>query len=341
MSKGVGVSIVLVLYKNLRELKKCLESIKGSNYKNYEIIIVDNLGHKNLSFIKGFKKIKIISMNYNSGYSEGNNVGIRNSKGKYVLVMNPDIAINKNSLFYLVKFMEKNKDVVLCQPKILLSTNKSKINTDGNKAHFLGFGYCGNYNKNDSVNNLGFIETPYVSGACFIGQRDKLIKIGLFDQIFFMYHEDFDLGIRARMLGYKVGCYKNSVVYHSYKFKKNNTKNYNVEKNRIISLLKTYESKTILLLLPVLILTELGIIFVSIKEKWFGQKLRGYLFIGKHLKKIILDKKIIQKSRIIHDHDLFNFFVDAIDFEPVNNYAKYLNIITKTYFKFVKWIIKY
>ena len=333
-------SIVIVNYNSFDDLKLCINSIIKNSYKDYEIVIVDNEGNSEIDKLRN-KKIRIIKSKFNSGYAGGNNLGIKNAYGKYICILNPDIEIEKNSLKKLVNIMKKNKIIKLCQPKILLKENRSLINTDGNKAHYLGFGYCGNYGKLDSDKNIGLIEVPYTSGACFIAEKRVLAKLNMFDKDFFMYHEDFDLGVRARLNGYKVMVYKDSKVYHNYRFSKNGLKNYHIEKNRLISIFKTYEFKTILVILPVFLLTEMAVIFLSIKQFWFREKLRSYFFILLNLRKILKKRCEIQRHRKIKDVELFVCFANKIDFPLLNPICMdYFNYFTDKYYRLLKKVIR-
>ena len=94
------VSIIIVNYNAGELLLNCIKSILDSDYKNLEIIIVDNIStdnsHKKCK--EKFQQIKLIENSKNLGYCDGNNVGIKNAKGEYIVIMNPDTIVKSNWL---------------------------------------------------------------------------------------------------------------------------------------------------------------------------------------------------------------------------------------------------
>jgi GT2 family glycosyltransferase len=127
----MSVSIIIINYNQKNLLKVCLKGILRVAPKiDYEIIIVDNCSNlkqqeeiKKLIFLDK-NRIKIFFNQKNIGFGAGCNVGIKKSKGDYILILNPDIAILENSIESLVKFMEENKKIGIVGPK-LLNPNKT------------------------------------------------------------------------------------------------------------------------------------------------------------------------------------------------------------------------
>ena len=273
------VSIIIVSYKTKNYVDKCIKSIRKNNFKDYEIIIINNSPEEDLSnLIKDTKKEKIV-ISQNLGYSGGNNIGIGLSRGKYILILNPDTTIKKDSIDNILDFMKKNPSTNIVQP-LILKQGTNKINTNGNRATIVGIGYCGDLGKKVGSEDNDYKVVPYPSGACFMVRKKDIIDYGLFDESFFMYHEDYDLGMICNLMGGKIICLNKSRIYHDYKFfKSNNLKNYHYEKNRLASILKIYKITTILIILPSLFITELGVIYLSLRDGWFFKKIKGYFFL--------------------------------------------------------------
>ena len=114
------VSIVIVNYNGKDILRHILKSISGLNYDNYETIVLDNASTDgSQDFVKSnFKKIKLIENRENLGYS-GINSAIRHCKGDYILFLNNDMELEKNSLEELVKTIESDKNCVLAAPRLV------------------------------------------------------------------------------------------------------------------------------------------------------------------------------------------------------------------------------
>jgi len=122
------ISIVILNYNAGELLEKCISSILKSNYKNFEIILVDNASkdesHKECK--NKFPKIKLIENKENLGYCEGNNVGLRMARGEYVVILNPDTIVDNNWLDELLKAYENNGEG-LYQPKFLATSDNSSL----------------------------------------------------------------------------------------------------------------------------------------------------------------------------------------------------------------------
>ena len=136
------VSIVILNYNAGNLLLNSVESIINSNYKTTEIIVVDNVSNDN-SHIKckeRFPQIILIENKKNLGYCEGNNVGIRQAKGKFVIILNPDTEVHKFWIDELVNAYNEFGEGVY-QPKILSLNEKNILQSTGNMIHLFGFGF--------------------------------------------------------------------------------------------------------------------------------------------------------------------------------------------------------
>jgi GT2 family glycosyltransferase len=343
--KNPLVSLIVISYNNKKDLNECLTSLKNQDYENFEIVLVDNNSSDNsVEIAKGFKGIKIIENKKNEGFAKGNNLGIKNAfknkKVKYIVCINPDTITKKSWLKELVSVAEENKLIGSVQSKVLLNNNKTKINSAGNNINFLGVGICGSYMKDKKTENK-IKEIGYASGCSVLYSREALEKVGLYDEDFFMYKEDLDLGWRLSLFGYKNLFAPKSIVYHKYSFSKKGNKFYYLERNRLIVLLKNYKIKTLFLIFPLGLFFEIGMILYSIKGKFFLKKVKGYAAIIKDLPKIISKRIELQKNRKINDSEIIKQFIARVDFEEIKNpiLEKIANPIMNYYWRFIKRFI--
>ena len=257
------ISIIIVGYNSLKYLDDCLSSLFESSYKNFEVIFVDNNSKdSSMSFIKkAFSTVEIIESKKNLGFAGGNNLGIKKAlknKSEYIFLLNPDTIIDKDCL---EKLINKADDRTILQPLILLHENSKKtnlINTTGGYLNFLGFSYCSDYRLDKKMAKEKDI--AIASGAAVFIPAEILRKIGLFDESFFMYHEDVDLFWRARLFGHNIKLLPNALVWHKYSFSKNNKKIFYVERNRLLFLYKNFELKYWILILPIFIFNEIIVV---------------------------------------------------------------------------------
>lgn len=339
------VSVILVSYNSEKDIKECLNSLKEQSYKNFNIFLVDNNSSDNtINIVKqNYPEVGIIENKKNYGFARGNNIGIKQAfkdkNVKYIALLNLDTVVDKNWLIELIRVIDKHNDLGSIQSKILFYDKKNLINTSGNKIHFLGLGYCGDYMEKDK--NIAENTITYSSGGSVLFTRKALEDVGLFDDDLFMYHEDLDLGWRLMLSGYKNFLAPNSIVYHKYRFSGNKDKFYFMERNRFICIIKNYNINTLIKISPMLLLFEIGLLGYSIKMGFFMQKIRAYrdtiLTLGKTLKK----RKIIQGNRKIDDKEIIKIFTSKIEFEEVNNpiLNKFANPLLEIYGRLINKLI--
>ena len=137
------VSVIVLNYNAGELLLNCIKSLKNSIYKNLEIIVVDNVSSdgSQMKCKEIFSDIKLIENKKNLGYCGGNNVGIKNAKGEFITILNPDTIVEANWVNELIVAYEKFGDG-LYQPKILSLNEENIIQSTGNMLHVFGFGFA-------------------------------------------------------------------------------------------------------------------------------------------------------------------------------------------------------
>jgi GT2 family glycosyltransferase len=311
------ISIIILNYNAGELLLECVDSIFQSNYKNLEVIVVDNISkdnsHKKCK--EKFQNITLIENEQNLGYCGGNNVGIKHASGKFLVILNPDVIVETNWLNALLDAFNKYGEG-LYQPKILATTNHNIIISAGNMIQLFGFGYSrgkgekdvGQYEKDEKVG--------YASGTCLFSSSNVFKKIGNFDSFLFAYHDDLDLCWKGRLKGIKSFYVHKSIVYHpleGYSFKWNSFKYFLMERNRIYCLIKNFSGRTILKMLPSLILVDVAITLFYLKKGFISAKIKANLDILKNSKTILKNHSMIQKSRILNDSELIKEFTNKIE----------------------------
>ncbi len=154
----------------------------------------------------------------------------------------------------------------------------------------------------------------------------KILKnVGLFDEDLFLYHEDLDLGLRARLIGYKILLARQAIVYHKYIGGVPAHRWYWSERGRQVVLLKFYKLPTLILIFPIWLLMELGVLFYSLLTGWFWLKIKSYFNVFGQLPKIFKKRRAIQKMRLINDRQLVKIFETKFDFAGLENHLlKYI-----------------
>ena len=310
------VSVIILNYNAGNLLSECIESVLKTDYEKFEIIIVDN-DSKDDSIDRckeKFRDVQIIENKKNLGYCEGNNVGIRNAKGEFIAILNPDTVVDSNWLKELIKGYEIFGDGMY-QPRFLTTNNHKILQGTGNMINLFGFGFARNKGDIDEGQFNEPERIGYASGTCLFTSKKIIEELDMFDSFLFAYHDDLDLCWRAALKNIKSYYIPSSIVYHppeGYTFKWNSFKFYLLERNRQYCLLTHYSRKTYFKMLPALMIIEIGVFFYYLKKGVLLSKFKATLSILKNFKHINVTYKKIQNKRKISDRELIKIFDDNI-----------------------------
>ncbi len=261
---------------------------------------------------KTLPRIVLLPQEKNLGFSGGNNAGIAQaiSEGyEYIYLLNNDALPEPGFLEPLVEALEQDRSIGCAQSFITLYPKKDLINSSGNAYHFLGFGYCNDYQKSTEK----FLATHhhpytihYASGAGVLLRADLLQKHGYWDEDFWMYHEDLEYSLRLFMLGYRIVCVPSSQIGHKYEFSRSISKFMYMERNRYAVLLLTYKLPTLILLLPGLLSIEFVMLFFAWRGGWLLQKIQAYqAWFSPSMWQTWLTKRVhVQATRTRSDREL-------------------------------------
>lgn len=337
-------SVIVLNTNEKHHLKGCLPSLMRQAYKDFEVIVVDNgSSDGSVEYVKErFPKVKVVSNGANLGFAGGNNEGAKvalRKKPDFVAFLNPDTEVDRNWLKELVKAASK-EGVGGATSKALLFSERDKLDSGGGAMNFLGYGWSLGYNDKDMGQHKEG-ETPFVCGGYCIFRREVLEKVGLFDSDYFIYFEDTDLSWRARLAGYRLVFAPKSIVYHKYMPRFSKRKLYLLERNRIATLLKNYSKRTIILLLPGIIINESAAILYSLRSGWLWEKLAGYGWNLRNLRKTARKRREIQEFRKVSDREIAAQFSGGISFSGLKSTAleKLLNPALSSFWKSARRMI--
>ena len=336
MNEKSLISIIVLNYNAGELLLNCIDSLKKSTYQNIEILVVDNISSddSHTKCKKQFPDIKLIQNKKNLGYCGGNNVGIKEAKGEFIVILNPDTIVEENWLDEMFNAFNEFGDG-LYQPKIISLNESDIIQSTGNMIHTFGFGFARDkggkiIKKKEEIEKIG-----YASGTCLFTTKKVLEKVGLLDEFLFLYHDDLDLGWRAAQIGINSYYVPKSKIFHaeSYSLKWSAKKFYWLERNRKYCLKTHYSKDTYKKMSFSLMLVDLFVWIFYISKGFLNAKIRAELDILKN-KKIIENKYLeLEKKKIIPDKELIKTFSDEI-FVPTNvseqsSNKKFNSVLTK------------
>lgn len=213
------LSVIIVSFNVKDYLHQCLQSVEIAIRKiDGEIFVVDNNSPDgSVEMIKSeFPRIRLIINRFNAGFAAANNQAIRQSEGRFVLLLNPDTVVGPDTFSNCIDFMKKKSDAGAIGIRMVngegrfLPESKRALPTPVT-AFFKSFGFSFMFPNSPVINRYympqnGTFETSFtevISGAFMFIRREALNKAGLLDEDFFMYGEDIDLSYRLLQTGYR------------------------------------------------------------------------------------------------------------------------------------------
>ncbi len=227
----VDLSIIIISFNTSNFLKKCLESVfeNISRKINYEVIVVDNNStDDSVEMVKDkFPKVNLIRSNKNLGFSKANNLGLKKAKGKYILFLNSDTVIYKNTIERMINFMNKTEDAGAATCKVLLvngriddASHRGFPTPWNSLCHFSGLSKIFPKLKILNGYNLNYMdlnkthEIDALAGAFMLVKREAGSEAGWWDEDYFFYGEDIDFCYQLKKQGWKIYYVPDVAILH-------------------------------------------------------------------------------------------------------------------------------
>lgn len=222
------LSIVIVNYNTREKTANCLRSIYAAKLPiDFEVILVDNNSSESmLDLSVSYPQARIIMNEVNSGMGAGNNIGIKEAVGKFILILNADTEIAPGSIDTMVSAMEKDHTIGLMGPKLIYPDGERQLSCYRfpkllmplYRRTFLGKLFS-RYNEDYLYQNIDLdqpLEVDWIMGSCLLIRSDLLLRLNGFDERFFMYFEDTDLCRRIRLSNFKIVYNPLATVIHHH-----------------------------------------------------------------------------------------------------------------------------
>ncbi|MBU1628188.1 glycosyltransferase family 2 protein [bacterium] len=245
MTDSPNVSVIILSHNGEKVLENCLRSVIETDYSPLEIILVDNFSKDSTPQIASRykEKIKIIRTKENFSFAKANNLGIKCSTGKILVLLNDDTIVTKEWIRSLVEVFEKDKKIGIVGCKILFPDSDiiqhfgGYIMPNGITMHY-------GYGENDGKNYSEIKAVEYVTGAAFAFRRSLVDTLGNLPEAYKpIYFEEVEYCFRAKKQGFSVVVAPDAKVYH-YESQKTIAKSfgfyYKYHKNRIRFVLRNF-----------------------------------------------------------------------------------------------------
>jgi GT2 family glycosyltransferase len=315
------ISVVIPNWNGAHHLPTCLESLRNQTYPSVEIVVADNNSQdESLQLLEAeYPEVKVVALSENRGYAGGVNAGIDAARGEILAMLNNDTEVDPRWLEELWAGLERHPEAGSATSKILLFDERNVINSAGDLFSIEGIPLNrGVWEVDEGQFDQ---EEPVFSpcgGACAI-RRTLLADLASkgqgppFDEDFFAYCEDVDLGWRAQLAGYACLYVPTAVVYHRLSATGGGKiASYYTGRNFMYVMAKDYPSSLFRKHWRRLLRAQLKISWEALRA-WRGEaaraRLRGQLRGLWNLPSMLRKRKAIQASRLVSDRYLESVLV--------------------------------
>jgi GT2 family glycosyltransferase len=257
MNYGPVITINIITYNSAAHLPRCLDCLKNQSAQNFEITLIDNASQdESLSVARQYQgqlNLHIIEQSQNTGFAAANNLGAKMAKGKWLILLNADAFPQPDWLEKLLQAAEENPEFAAFSSRQLLAENPEILDGAGDAYHISGMAWRWYISYPASEYGLQTREvfTPCAAAAMY--QLEAFLDVGGFDEDYFAYFEDVDLGFRLRLRGYRTLYVASAIVAHvsSSTFgKQSNFAFYHAHRNLIWTFVKNMPSELFWRYLP-------------------------------------------------------------------------------------------
>lgn len=316
MSRSVGA--VIVNYNGANRVLRAVEALLAQSTPLESIVVVDNQstdGSRD-EIRRRFESVRVVALPSNVGLSAARNVGLRELECDYVLLADHDIYLDPAGVERLLEGFEGPEVAVVC-PRIRLLPQSDVIQMEGAAPHFLGtLTLRHGYQPVQRVPVIpGYVDG--VTGGCLLVDRRRILAAGGFDPLFFFYFEDLELSLRLRALGERMWCQPSAEAFHepasgtpglsfrglgAYPARRG----YYTVRNRLLAISIHYRLRTIILLLPVLVLYEGASVALALRRGFLPEWIRAWRWLLGHRSTIAERRRHIQSRRVVNDRDILS-----------------------------------
>ena len=246
MQNECKLSIITVNYNGVKDTCELIDTIPFNDYM--EVIVVDNASKEDEASIisERYPQVKVIRSLENLGFAGGNNLGIKEAKGEYILLINNDTYFKDFNIEPLIRRLESSDKIGIVCPKLRFAWGNNPIQFAGYtplssitvRNHAIGFGEE-NHGQYDKAH-----PTPYAHGAAMLIKREALEKVGLMPECFFLYYEEIDWSMMLTRAGYEIWYDPACTVFHkeSQTTGQNSPlRTYYITRNRLLLVKRNYK----------------------------------------------------------------------------------------------------
>lgn len=307
----MSASAVIVAYNSGPVLLRCLRSLLEEGGEHELIVVNNGEPAPEIEEARTLPGVRVLEPGENLGYAAGSSFGATRAGRETLVFLNPDTTVAPGAVTALERALD-DESVAIAMGRLRLFDRPEILNSRGCAIHISGLAWSDGYGEPaDSIE--GRREITYANGSVLAIRAELFRRLGGFTPELFIYHEDLELGWRARMQGFRIVLEPAADVFHDYDYSRHVRKNYFMERNRLIFVGSAYSLRLLLVLLPVLAAAEAGLLFLAWREGWLRDKLAGWAWCARNARWLIRHRRLLQRERTVPDRELARHLTARID----------------------------
>jgi GT2 family glycosyltransferase len=317
IAKSDACSIIVPNYNGARFLPGLVRTLQSQAGVKLEFIVVDNGSND------GFANLlppttKLIKLDKNYGFSYAVNRGIEQATYAYILLLNNDMTLEPQTVVKLVDFLNSHPDYCFVQPKLKFLNQSDVINNVGDLWSVYGIGLERGFGEVDGGQYDFVSEIFSATAGAVLYRKEVLEKIGKFDEHFFCYIEDLDLGFRLRLEGFKGAVLPQAVVYHGFESTSKEIPYFSrfyITRNSLFLMIKNIPVYLFIKYLPQFLSGQLRILITGIVDGCLHLVLKAYYQTMLNLPYLMKERFRIQSLKRITNKELDSWLVKRRPFK--------------------------
>jgi GT2 family glycosyltransferase len=308
------LSVVVVTWNERDAISATLPALTQQLRPGDELIVSDNASTDDTRDVARALApgARIVERRENGGFMAAVNDGAREAQRELLVLLNPDARPAPGWRDAIERPYVDGRGWSAWQA-LVTTDDGARINTAGGVVHPTGLAWAGRSGEPASSAAATPHEVAFASGACLAIPTELWRREGGFPDYFFLYGDDVDLSLRLRLRGERVGIEPAARVDHDYTFLKSRRKWRFLERARWAVVIRTYPAPVLVAALPLLIVSELGIMVVAATGGWLDQKLLAQADVVRWLPRLLRERRAIQATRTVGAREFARHLTPALD----------------------------
>ncbi len=320
-------SIIILFWNNHQTIATCLDALSAQTIQDFEIIIVDNGSNEPLSkaLLSKYPNLSVecYTLEKNIGFAGGNNFAASHARANHLVLLNADAFPNPDWLENIQRGILNHPDCFFAS-KLIMADRRERMDGMGDVYHISGLVWRRAHNSLISAVHNQEREVFSPCGAASVYPTGAFKKVNGFDEDYFSYSEDIDLGFRLRLLGYQCIYLPDAVVYHvgsGSTSRRSDLSVYYGQRNLVWTFLKDMPGVFVWILAPFHLLANLVMVLIGIFRKQGGVTIRAKWDALLNLRGILGKRRQVQSTRSIPISQLLRI----LDWNPISPISKLIH----------------